>query len=135
YGFLHAVGPGHGKVILGSTALTGEVPLRRMLAIGLAASLAQSGTAILLVGAGFGAAAMSGGSASLTEDTLADISRWAIAAIGALMLWQGGRRLWRLHRPPDATQHHTARDAVAAMPTDPRSSKWPRSVPRERPPR
>ncbi|MCE8419123.1 hypothetical protein LZ190_10460 [Rhodovulum sulfidophilum] len=106
YGFLHAVGPGHGKVILGSTALTGEVPLRRMLAIGLAASLAQSGTAILLVGAGFGAAAMSGGSASLTEDTLADISRWAIAAIGALMLWQGGRRLWHLHRPPDATQHH-----------------------------
>lgn len=102
YGFLHAVGPGHGKVILGSTALTGGVSLRRMLAIGFAASLAQSGTAILLVAAGFGAVAVAGGGASLAEGTLADVSRWAIAGIGAVMLWRGGRRLWDVRKAPKA---------------------------------
>ncbi|WP_138464231.1 nickel/cobalt transporter [Poseidonocella sp. HB161398] len=110
YGFLHAVGPGHGKVILGGTALAGGVPLRRMLAIGTAASLGQSVTAILLMTAGAGLVAMAGGSAELADGLLAAFSRWAIAAIGAVIAWRGARQLWRTWRAAAAERHDHAHD-------------------------
>ncbi|RBO53893.1 hypothetical protein DSD19_07215 [Rhodovulum sp. BSW8] len=100
YGFLHAVGPGHGKLLLGSAALAGGIPIGRMLAVGLAASLAQSAMAILLVSAGAGIWALTSAETSaLAEGPLANLSRWAIAAIGALVAVRGARALWRLRTP------------------------------------
>jgi ABC-type nickel/cobalt efflux system permease component RcnA len=96
YGFLHAFGPGHGKVLLGGTALAGGVPFRRMAAIGLVASLGQSLTAIVMVTLGAGLVAAAGGGEALAEGLLAEASRWAIMAIGALIAWRGARALWRL---------------------------------------
>ena len=95
YGFVHAMGPGHGKVLLGGAALAGGVTPRRMLAVGLLAGLAQAGAAILLVAVGVKLLALSSAQASdLAEGWLASASRWAMAALGALLVWRALRALW-----------------------------------------
>lgn len=95
YGFVHALGPGHGKLVLGATAATG-VPARRMLVIGVASSLAQSLTAILLVAVGVKLLALTSTRAiEITETWLAAASYAAIGLIGLLMAWRGLRALWR----------------------------------------
>lgn len=103
YGFLHALGPGHGKVLLGGAAMGSTAPAWRMLGIGAAASLMQAVAAILLVAVGVKLFAMGSADAStLAEGWLADLSRWAIAAIGAVLVWRG---LKGLRRKP---HHHHA---------------------------
>lgn len=39
YGFVHALGPGHGKVLLGGAALASSVTMRRMVTLTLISSL------------------------------------------------------------------------------------------------
>lgn len=107
YGFLHALGPGHGKVLLGSAALAGQVPMRRMLAIGVAASLAQAAMAVLVMALALGLLSMTSADASaLAEGWLTRASRWAIAAIGALILWRGAKALWRAARAEGQAAPH-----------------------------
>ncbi len=50
YGFFHALGPGHGKVLIGGAALASDATLKRLSILTVLSSLAQAGTAILLVG-------------------------------------------------------------------------------------
>ncbi|KIT15761.1 nickel/cobalt transporter [Jannaschia aquimarina] len=95
YGFVHALGPGHGKVLLGGAALASGATLRRMTWLTLAASLAQAASAILLVGAlavllGLGARTMG----DVADAWLAPASYVAIAAIGGYLIFRG-LRLWR----------------------------------------
>lgn len=95
YGFVHALGPGHGKMVLGGAAASGTVPMRRMLVIGLLASLAQAGTAILLVAIGVKLLAFTSDQAiALSEGTLAALSYMAIAVIGLVIALRGFRKLW-----------------------------------------
>ncbi|MFI5002597.1 MAG: nickel/cobalt transporter [Reyranellales bacterium] len=49
YGVLHAVGPGHGKVVISSYLVASGSQLRRGLALSFAASMVQAASAILLV--------------------------------------------------------------------------------------
>ena len=111
YGFVHAMGPGHGKVLLGGAALAGGVGPGRMLAVGLVAGLAQAMTAILLVAVEVKVLALSSADASaLAEGWLATASRWAIAAIGALLVWRALRVLWRTRATGPATGHSHGHD-------------------------
>lgn len=92
YGFFHAVGPGHGKVLLGGYGLGRQVPWMRLAGIGLAASLGQALTAILLVYAGvwvlsLGREHMIG----FTEGVMAPVSYAAIGLIGLWLAWRGLR--------------------------------------------
>ncbi|MEP3332864.1 hypothetical protein [Sedimentitalea sp.] len=94
YGFFHAVGPGHGKVLLGGYGLGRKVAALRLAAIGLAASLGQAVTAVALVYAGvlllsLGREQMVG----LTEDFMAPISYGAIALIGGWLILRGVRHV------------------------------------------
>lgn len=90
YGFVHALGPGHGKLLLGATAASGMVPTRRMLGIGLAASLAQSAAAILMVGLGIKLLRLTSEQAiALSDGALAAASYGAIALIGVVMAARG----------------------------------------------
>ena len=49
YGVVHAIGPGHGKVLLGAAAFASGATFKRLTILTLASSLAQSLTAILLI--------------------------------------------------------------------------------------
>lgn len=95
YGFVHALGPGHGKVLLGGAALATGATLQHMAVLTLIASLAQALSAIVLVGAiavlfGIGSRQLG----LVAETWLAPASYAAIAAIGAYLVVRGVR-LWR----------------------------------------
>lgn len=97
YGFVHALGPGHGKVLLGGAAIASGATLRRMVVLSLVASLAQSICAILLISILLqGLQLASSDAVGLTETWLAPISHIAIAAIGAVLVVRGIRGLYRL---------------------------------------
>lgn len=132
YGVVHAIGPGHGKVLLGGAAFASGATFRRLTVLTVTSSLAQSATAILLVGVlVFGARIGSGEAADITETWLAPLSLAAIAAIGALLIWRGARSIVQLatnthtsscgcghkHGPDmqDVTSMETLRDALALI--------------------
>lgn len=106
YGFAHALGPGHGKVLLGGAAMATGATHRRMAFLTVLSSLAQSGTAILLVGLFavlFGLSAAQLG--PIADDWLAPASYTAIALLGVYLMWRGFG-FWRAARPAHA--HHAA---------------------------
>lgn len=75
YGVVHAIGPGHGKLLIGGAALESNATFRRLAGLTLLSSLAQAGTAILLVGVlVFGLRTGARDAADLTETWLAPLS-------------------------------------------------------------
>ena len=92
YGFFHALGPGHGKVLIGGASLASGATLIRLSILTFLSSLAQAATAIILVGGLYFILQI--GSADLTDLTetwLAPASYVAIAAIGAVLIFRGAR--------------------------------------------
>lgn len=108
YGFVHAVGPGHGKFLIGGVGLGASVSAGRLAAVALASSLAQALWAIVLVYGGFFLLEVSAAQiTTLSERYLAPASYLAIAAIGAILALRGSRTLWRRARAPgEAHAHH-----------------------------
>ena len=101
YGLAHAIGPGHGKFLIGTYGAGLPVPMGRLVGVGLAASLAQAGVAVALVYGGvliFGATRT--GLQDFSDLWLDRVSLLAIAAIGAWLVWRGLRRL--RPAPPEA---------------------------------
>lgn len=102
YGFFHAVGPGHGKALIGGVGLGTQVSASRLLSLSVASSLTQSLWAIVLVYGGFWILEASAHHmTALAEDFLAPLSYLAIASVGALLVWRGARSL-----PKSTAQHN-----------------------------
>ncbi len=117
YGFVHAVGPGHGKFLIGAYGAGVSVPLGRLVGIGLVASLMQGVSAIGLVYGGVLLFDASREALQLTGDLwLERASLIAIALIGLWLMSRATRRMIRqsVAAPALATEHdgHHARAEV-----------------------
>ncbi|WP_425083890.1 nickel/cobalt transporter [Ruegeria profundi] len=107
YGFFHAIGPGHGKVLIGGYGLGRQVAFWRLSAISVLSSLGQAVTAVVLVYAGVLIFQLSRETlVGTTEQVMAPISYAAIAAIGLWLVYRGMRSFARRSRS-DAAQGHS----------------------------
>ena len=113
YGVFHAIGPGHGKVVISTYLATHESRLARGVTLSLLSSLMQGLTAILLVS----------GVALIAERSMRDsqslgiqleaLSYGLIMSVGLFLIWRGLWRLWasynrQEHKPEDG--HGQAHD-------------------------
>ena len=89
YGVLHAVGPGHGKALIGAYGLARRVPVLRLSALALVSSLAQAAVAVALV---YGLVAALG----LTRQAATGLAEGMVPVVGNLMI--AGLGLWLLVR-------------------------------------
>jgi nickel/cobalt exporter len=104
YGFFHALGPGHGKVLIGGAGLASGATLKRMSILTVLSSLAQAATAILLVGGLYFVLQIgSADLADITETWLAPASYAAIAAIGAVLIFRGARSWHKISQAKHVT--------------------------------
>ena len=94
YGFLHAMGPGHGKALLGAYGVARRVGAMRLAGIGLAAALAQASVAVALVlGLALAVGLGRGTLAELERSVLAPAGLIALAGLGLWLIWRAWRRL------------------------------------------
>ncbi|PWJ21737.1 nickel/cobalt transporter [Jannaschia seohaensis] len=122
YGFVHALGPGHGKILLGGAALATQATLRRMVALSVVSALGQALMAILLVTALVGGVSLLSSTAAVdvVEEWLAPLSYALFAAIGGVIVARGMRLVAQARAPAPVCQscghaHGPAPEAVAEL--------------------
>lgn len=106
YGFFHAVGPGHGKVLIGGYGLARRVAMVRLSVISLFASLGQAVTAVVLVYGGVWLFQLTREQLVGTADNvMAPVSYGMIGLIGLWLLLRGLRRIWTRPAPAHHAPH------------------------------
>lgn len=111
YGFFHAIGPGHGKLVIGGYGLASKIDRTRLAALAVASSLAQAATAVLLVLAG--TIFLGWGRAAVTDTAdkwLAPVSTAAIALVGMWLALRALRMLQSQRRALQDHHHHHVHD-------------------------
>ncbi len=88
YGVFHAIGPGHGKVVIAGWFATRRARIIHGLVASLIAAMVQSASAIAIVGALAGALALAPRAVMAGAGWLEIASYGMIAAVGAIMMWR-----------------------------------------------
>ncbi|MFM2390317.1 MAG: hypothetical protein RLZZ437_1872 [Pseudomonadota bacterium] len=106
YGFVHAVGPGHGKVLIGGYGVGRRVRLWPLVMIAFVSSMAQAAVAVALV---YGFVAAFGWTRErvlgLSDDVMAPVGHMLVAGVGLWLVWRGIRGI-RAQRVSAAGQKH-----------------------------
>jgi nickel/cobalt transporter (NicO) family protein len=109
YGFLHAVGPGHGKVLIGGYGVARRIRMGPLMVIAFASSMAQAAVAVAIVAALFALLGWTREAVlGVSEDMMAPLGHVLVGLVGAWLVWRGLRGVWR-HRQVahDHTHDHT----------------------------
>lgn len=117
YGVLHALGPGHGKVVIATYLATHPARLKSSLRLTFAASLVQGLVAIGLVTLVLGVLALSSRQLHQSSFWLEQGSYLLVVLLGVLLSWRALRRLFtaiRALRPAPAMRIR----AVQPLPAD-----------------
>ncbi|MCM2563844.1 hypothetical protein M8756_16945 [Lutimaribacter sp. EGI FJ00015] len=112
YGFFHAAGPGHGKILIGGYGVGRRVPLLRLSGLAVASSLAQALTAIAMVYAGVLVLDLTRDQmVDTAERVLAPASFAMVALVGLWLFYRGLRRFGRQPASgPQLQDHHHDHD-------------------------
>ncbi len=104
YGFVHAVGPGHGKVLIGGYGVARRVRLWPLVAIAFVSSMAQAAVAVALVYGFFAAFGWTREQVlGISDDVMAPVGHVLVAGVGLWLVWRGINGLRR-----QATRDHPA---------------------------
>lgn len=93
HGFLHALGPGHGKAVMAAYAAAASSSLRWLIGLAALSSLAQAAVAVVLV---YGAVWLLDGARDRVEGLAGmsePLSFAMIALLGLMLVWRGVHRL------------------------------------------
>lgn len=99
YGVLHALGPGHGKVVIATFLATHPTKVKTSLQLTLAAAVVQGGVAILLVTVMLVVLGLSSRQLHLSSYWLEKGSYLMVAVLGLWLCWRALRRIWQALRP------------------------------------
>lgn len=113
YGVLHALGPGHGKVVITTWLATHPSKLKPAIGLTLASSLLQGLVAILLVVVVLSLLALPARQLHLSGYWLEKGSYLLVGVLGLLLCWRALKRLRQLLQAPrfrGFTPHHVHHD-------------------------
>lgn len=113
YGVLHALGPGHGKVVITTWLATHSSKLKPAIGLTLASSLLQGLVAILLVVVVLSLLALPARQLHLSGYWLEKGSYLLVGVLGLLLCWRALKRLRQLLQAPRFrafTPHHVHHD-------------------------
>lgn len=99
YGVLHALGPGHGKVVIATFLATHPTKVKTSLQLTLAAAVVQGCVAIALVTVLLGIMGLSSRQLHLSSFWLEKGSYLLVVALGGWLCWRAAGKILRILRP------------------------------------
>lgn len=111
YGFVHALGPGHGKYLIGGVGIGTHIKHLDLISISFTSSITQALWAIVLVyGAFFFLDVAADKIETVSQSLLFPLSYGAIALVGGILVFRGIRNVFHLSfgptRPTKCTHSH-----------------------------
>jgi len=109
YGFVHALGPGHGKYLIGGVGIGTQIKHLHLISIAVISSITQALWAIVLVYSAFFFLSVAADKIeTFSESLLLPLSYGAITLVGCILVFRGIRNVFHLNfgtTPPTRCTH------------------------------